>query len=91
MLLVKVEHVQEGARDLVEGSAADGSRVPVVLDEALDRTLIGQRMIDEVPLGEGRYHEEGLSRAIGAAALDSCERSPIAADARCIQLITICR
>ena len=52
VVLIEVEHVQQRAREVVIRSAANPTGAPIVLDKAQDGALIGQRVIDEVPLGE---------------------------------------
>ncbi len=55
----KVEHVDDGARQFIEGVVPRRWKPPVVLDEAEDRALIGESIVDVVLLGEWRYDEEG--------------------------------
>src|ERR1700741_4769703 len=45
----KVEHLSDGVCECVEGTLAEAlSLQPVILDEADDRTLVGESVIDEV-------------------------------------------
>src|SRR5215470_19757068 len=69
-MTIEVEHVLDRARDGVERTARlDALAVePVVLDEAQDRGLVGQRVVDVVALGEGRDHQQRLAGAVAAAA-----------------------
>lgn len=69
--LVEVEHIVERSRDLIVRALADTLTVqPIVFDEARDRRLIRYGMIDVVRLRIGRNHEQRLTRAIAAAAVD---------------------
>jgi len=54
---IKVEHAQEGIRELIERPVPNPASVPVVFDEAQYGALIGQIVIDEVSLGEGRDYQ----------------------------------
>ena len=46
--VTEVEHVVQATSQGVEGLIADTTQLPVVLDEAQDGGLVGDRMIDEV-------------------------------------------
>src|SRR5689334_22190200 len=50
----ETEHVVKRSRLGVERRVADPAGVPVVLDEARDRGLVGRRAVDEVRLRERR-------------------------------------
>src|SRR5262249_8230617 len=67
---VEIEHVVDLARDGVERAARLDALAgqPVVLDEAQDRALVGQRVVDVVAPGERRDHQERLTGAVAAAA-----------------------
>jgi hypothetical protein len=59
-----------GPASWLNDTAADRVGAPIVLDEAEHRALIGQRVIDEIRLGEGRDDDQRQPQAIAAAALD---------------------
>lgn len=48
MALGEVEEVHEGACEGIEGEVADGLEVPVEFDEAEDRCLVDQGVVDEI-------------------------------------------
>ena len=53
----EIEHRVDGTGDGIEGAVADPlSMQPIVLDEAQNRSLIGQTMVDKVAPGKGRNH-----------------------------------
>ena len=66
----------------VEGGVADPAGVPVVLDEAEDRGLLGLGVVDVVDLAVGRDDQQRLARA-GAAAVRVAagHRAPLAGGA----------
>src|ERR1700722_13556050 len=68
--VVKVEHVVERTGDGIEGTTTDAlSSQPIVFDETQHRRLIGQTVVDIIPPGEGRDHQQGQAWAISASAL----------------------
>lgn len=69
MIAVKIEHVVERSRDRVHRATADAAEIPVVFDEAQDRRLVGDCVIDEILLGPGRNDEQRQARAKTAAAV----------------------
>ena len=72
--MVEIEHAREGARQLVERIGADPTQVPVVLDEAKNRGLVGERVIDEVVPREWRDHQQRQPGTVAASALVRPER-----------------
>src|SRR5262249_4482639 len=66
-VVVEVEHVVERAGDGIERLIAGPAERPVVLDEAEDRRLICDRMVDEVRLRKRGDHEQWLARPVAAA------------------------
>jgi hypothetical protein len=54
---VEREEAVERSRLGVERAVADAAEPPVVLDEAQDRALVGDRMVDEVALRVRRDDE----------------------------------
>jgi hypothetical protein len=54
----KVEHTVQGTSKDIARSAADSPEFPVVFDEAQDRRLVGDEMIDVVCLGPRRNHQQ---------------------------------
>ncbi len=78
VLPVEVEHARNRARSAVERGLAgrrlmlpvDEAQIPVLLDEAHGGGLVGQGVIDMVPLGEGRDHEIGQARSEAATTLE---------------------
>jgi hypothetical protein len=73
--VVEFEHIDKRAADAVDrtgpwgrcAGAIDEAEVPIILDKAQDRGLVGQRMIDEVRLRPGRDHEQRQSWAKAAS------------------------
>src|ERR1700679_1723574 len=66
----EVEHVHERARDRIGGAAADARAAEEdILDEAGDRGLVGDGVIDEVLLGPWRDHQKRQTWSIAATAL----------------------
>ena len=65
--LAEIEHRQQGAGDGVEGAAADATEVPVVLNEAQDRALVGDAMIDKVLARERRDDQQRQAGPVAAA------------------------
>src|SRR5262249_24492186 len=66
----EIEHILDRACDRVGRAGTQSLAVePVIFDEAEDRTLIDQGMIDEVLLGPGRYDKQRDTRPVAAAAL----------------------
>ena len=65
--LAEIEHRQQGAGDGVEGAAADATEVPVVLNEAQDRALVGDGMIDKVLARERRDDQQRQAGPVAAA------------------------
>src|SRR5258708_13756544 len=59
----------QATRQRVKRLVADASKVPVILDEAQDGTLVGNRVIHEVLFGEWRDHQQGKTRAIATPVL----------------------
>src|SRR5262249_15131326 len=72
--LAEVKHARERAGNRVERMVAHTAETPVVLDEAQDGGLIGQRVVDEVPLRVRGDHEQRKPRAVAAPALVAAER-----------------
>src|ERR1700694_4635553 len=64
--VVEFEHIDKRAADAVDragpwgrcAGAIDEAEVPIILDKAQDRSLVGQRMIDEVRLRKGRDYQQ---------------------------------
>src|ERR1035438_1869042 len=69
MVLAKIEHTVELPGFRIRGVGADSAEVPIILDEAQDRRLIGRAMIDVVLLCIRRNHQQWQTRTITAAAL----------------------
>src|SRR5580692_8127617 len=65
---IEIEHLVELPRDRVHRAARLDTLAgqPVVFDEAQDRGLIDQAMVDEIALGERRDDEERQSIAVTA-------------------------
>src|ERR1035437_1333244 len=63
------EEVVEASGFLVEGRVANPTGLPVVLDEAQDRGLVGHGVVDKVGLREGGDHDQGQPRTIAAPVL----------------------
>lgn len=72
--LAEIEHRQQGAGDRVEGAAADATEVPVVFNEAQDRALVGEAVIDKVLARERRDDQQRQAGPVAAAALLIAER-----------------
>src|SRR5271170_2980833 len=64
---VEVKQILDRSGDGVEGLIADLAELPVVFDEAENRSLIGHGVGDEVFLCEGRNHEKWKPGAVAAA------------------------
>ena len=70
IVAAEVEHAVDRAGDGVERAVADPlAAKPVVLDEADDRALIGDRVIDVVRLRPRRDHQQRQPRTVAAAPL----------------------
>src|SRR5262249_47530955 len=67
--LVEVKHRQQRTCDPVEGMVTDAAQQPVVLDEAEDRGLVGERVVDVVLLGKRGDHEQRQARTVATAPL----------------------
>ena len=67
--LQEVEHVQQRTGDCIARTIADARKFPVVLDEAENRGLIGDRAIDEIDLGIWRDQQERLAGTIAATSI----------------------
>src|ERR1700722_12742890 len=66
----EVEHVHDRARHCIGGAAADARAVEEdILDEAGDRGLVGDGVIDEVLLRPWRDHQKRQTWSIAATAL----------------------
>src|SRR5674476_1140155 len=63
------EEVVQAPRLLVEGEVADVAGLPVVLDEAQDRGLVGRGVVDEVCLGVRGDDDQGQPWAVAAPVL----------------------
>src|SRR5438105_5807055 len=68
------EHRQQGAGDGVEGAAADATEIPVIFNEAQDRALVGDAVIDKVLARERRDDQQQQAKPVAAAALLIAER-----------------
>src|SRR5712671_5319624 len=64
----EIEHALERSRDRVERAARLDplAEQPVVLDEAQDRALVDQGVVDMVALRKGRDDEQRQTRAVAA-------------------------
>jgi len=64
----EVKHLSDGVGDSVERALADAlATQPIVFDEADDRTLIGDGVIDEILFRPRGDHDQRLSGAVAAA------------------------
>ena len=75
MMLAEVKHVQQRPGVRVKRAASDEAGVPVILDKAQDRTLIGQAVVHKVFLGVRRDHQQRLARAEAGNALKAKTRA----------------
>jgi len=57
--MAEVEQSGEWAGQFVDGAIADAAQPPIVLDEADDRRLIGDRVVDRVDPGPGEMTSSG--------------------------------
>lgn len=94
--MAEIEHIADTAGDRFERTAAQPAGIPVILDKAHDRTLIGDGVVDEVRLCIRRDHHERQPRAVAAAsfyriAIVIGQGSVVAAQPRAIQIIAIRR
>src|SRR3954453_16023290 len=83
----EVEHAVERSGQLVHRVVADPPEAPVVLDEAKDRGLVGQGMVDEVRprvRGDAEQREPG---PVTAAARVAARRRLVAAPALAVQRV----
>src|SRR5581483_1970345 len=69
----EVEHVCDGAGEIVERILANSGQVEVVFDKPQNRSLVSQGAIYEVLTGVWRDHEQRQTRTITTAALLSAQ------------------
>src|SRR5262249_52976361 len=91
-VIVEVEHRRERARESIERAATDAAGTPVVLDEAQDRSLVCERVVDKVRPRERRDNNQRLARPVAAATLDRLpetvhERRAAPADPGAVELV----
>src|SRR6266487_3876500 len=79
----EVEHSVKAPCQRVGGLIADATKVPVVLNEAQDGTLVRDRVIDEITLRKVRDDQQWQARTIATAIL-------IRASLRCPALSSAC-
>lgn len=65
--LLELEQAIKWPSERISRLVADATKIPIVLDEAKDRGLVHQRVIDRIQPGVGRDDEERQSRTVATA------------------------